>query len=41
MRGPVSRLRGKPRFIPDPTRTMSELKTLSNYLRRQLAECNV
>ena len=41
MRGPVSRLRGHPRFIPDPAKTMGELKTLSNYLRRQLAECNV
>jgi predicted DNA-binding WGR domain protein len=41
IRGPVSRLRNHPRFIPEPTKTMAELKTLANYLRRQLAECNV
>jgi predicted DNA-binding WGR domain protein len=39
--GPVSRLRGHPRFIPDQDKTMAELKRLSNYLRRQLSECNV
>jgi predicted DNA-binding WGR domain protein len=41
LNGPLSRLTGHPRFIPDQARTMKELKTLHTYLRRQLATCNV
>lgn len=38
---PMNRLLGNPRFIQDPARTMGELKTVHNYLRRQLVDCNV
>lgn len=41
LNGPLSRLTGHPRFIPDQARTMKELKTLHTYLRRQLSTCNI
>jgi len=41
LKGPLSRLTGHPRFIPDQARTMKELKTLHTYLQRQLATCNI
>ena len=40
MRAPLERLRGtNRRFAFDPFKIVKELKTLSNYLERQLSRC--
>ena len=40
LRKPLERMQGNPRFIPEPTRIIKELRILSRYLKRQLSECN-
>jgi predicted DNA-binding WGR domain protein len=39
LRGPIARLRGKPRWIAEMPRVLRELLTAQNYLRRMLKHC--
>ena len=39
LRGPISRLRGQPRWIKEMPRVLRELLTARNYLRRMLKHC--
>ena len=39
LRGPISRLRGQPRWIREMPRVLRELLTARNYLRRMLKHC--
>lgn len=39
LRGPISRLRGEPRWIREMPRVLRELLTARNYLRRMLKHC--
>ena len=39
LRGPISRLRGQPRWIKEMPRVLRELLTARNYLRRMMKHC--